>query len=110
MQGKKFGSKLLFLLEEKQIYAFKTKTASKTYYTCYIKDCPARMEFIPSENVCVVPKKVQNHIHSENQEIQFRNLKIMQSLKSDVVKSAGAVGCPNALSCVRSAYKRSAIR
>lgn len=72
VQGKKFGSKLLFMLKEKQLYAFKTKTASKTYYTCYIKGCPARMDFIPSEKVCekVVSYKVLRNPISASKKFQ----------------------------------------
>lgn len=105
INGKKHKSILLYLIEEKQLFKVKSKTAQKSYYVCYHKDCFVRVELF-ADGTCRKPKKNSvGHNHGIQEDLR-NEIKCIDGLRQDCLSGAGVLSDVNAISGIRTAFKR----
>ena len=105
VNGKKFNSKLLYTLQEKQLYKIKTKSVKKNYYVCFNKNCKARIELF-ADGLCVKPKGNKSEHNHADQEEKFKEINSLNGIRQDCLTAARVLGEVNALSGIRTAFKR----
>lgn len=97
---------LLHLIEEKQLFKIKSKTATKTYYVCYQKNCPSRIE-LTQTGLCYKPKNNNHREHNHGtQEDLIKEIKCVDALRQDCLTSAGSLNDVHSVSSIRKAFKR----
>ena len=104
VNGKRQTSKLLYIIEEKQLYQVKSKRDSKVYCICYKKNnCKSRV--VLNNGLCEKIKNTPQHNHSENAEALYNELKVLNKIKEECVAASGVIGDVNAISGIRSAFR-----
>lgn len=104
--GKRINSKLLYVTEEKQLYSKKTIKKEKYFYACYVKTCKARV-FLESE-VCYKVKDFIDHNH-ETQEDTYRELKIMNNMKTSCMEIHQDSTEPSVLGSIRKIFQSTCV-
>lgn len=82
--GARVDSALLYTVDEQQLYRKNSKYKSAGYwYKCRIAECTARVFLDSAEENCT-RKKTKNaqHTHSNNQKLNYDELKVGQKIKS----------------------------
>lgn len=103
--GKKTNYKLLFVNEQKMIYKKKSTYNGVVKYVCWINSCKSRVNLMPYGK-CVTAKNYVEHNH-EHQEDAFKELNVLNKIKSDCVDVAGTLcGEKSATSSIRKAFEK----
>lgn len=87
MPGKRETSKLLHVIDERQLYLFRIKTKCFSQYNCYVKSCPAKVQISFETGKCS-RKGVDGHNHGPNEEIESMKLKTAIKKRCRSVASA----------------------
>lgn len=102
-EGKRRGSRLLFLTCEKQVYRRKVAYKNQETFECYLgPSCKAKL--VIKNNNCI--RKV-NHNHDYNQEMLFNESKLLREIKDDVEHLSKAE-CNN-FSSARKAFEKNVL-
>lgn len=103
--GKRRNSELIYIPEQKMIYAIKSVYKGVSKYECRQKSCKARINLLP-DGKCVLAKKYVQHNH-EHEEEAYRELKALNNIKKDCQDMAGALGATKTnLSTIRAAFRK----
>lgn len=103
VNGQRRNSKLLYSIDEKQLYIKKSVIRGITYYTCYKKNCKSRVD-VSRDGVLTKAANFIEHNHLDEEKL-FLELKAIKKIKDDVCSSGAAVGAVNALSSIRAIFR-----
>lgn len=102
--GKRHDSKLLYLIDEKQLYKKKSLYKQKTFYTCYKNSCKARVEMLENK-ICVRSGKNSEHCEHPSQEDTYQELKSLENIKAECKSSTTLRNDTSALANTRKAFR-----
>lgn len=104
--GRRLNSRLLYVLDEKQLYTKKSMKNENYFYNCYIKTCKARV-FVNNE-VCKKVKNFIDHSH-ETQENMYKELKTLNDIKTSCVEMHTDYTEPTVLGGIRKIYQSACV-
>lgn len=88
--GQRIGSKLLYAIDEKQLYRTETQHNEYIWFRCRVPKCVARVKFNERTNKCFKSSRTVPHNHG-TQENEFRSLKLLNKVKMACANENGKV-------------------
>ena len=91
IEGARRGSKVLYILEEKQLYTLKCEYLRKNNiknqrYSCYVNGCHSSVT-LENGIKCIKYNKNSHSSHGQ-QEAKYRELKLKSSIKANIANNA----------------------